>query len=141
MERATARPTFDDDQVTDDVVERLRGLAGIADRRGQSLAQLALAWVLRDHSTVASTLIGASSVAQLDENLGALKDVKLAEIDRYAVDSVIDLWRVAQTSEPSSFPETLGAWVIKCNPRRTPVDPAAGRARRRWCVAGNYGRG
>ena len=97
VERATARPTFDDDQVTDDVVERLRGLAGIADRRGQSLAQLALAWVLRD-PTVASTLIGASSVAQLDENLGALKNLEfspdeLAEIDRYAVDSGIDLWR------------------------------------------------
>ena len=97
VERATARPTFDDEQVTDDVVERLRGLAGIAERRGQSLAQLALAWVLRDPA-VTSTLIGASSVAQLDENLGALKNLEfsaeeLAEIDRYAVESGIDLWR------------------------------------------------
>jgi L-glyceraldehyde 3-phosphate reductase len=97
IERATARPTFDDDQVTTDVVDRLRGLAEIAQRRGQSLAQLALAWVLR-LPTVSSTLIGASSVEQLDENLGALRnldftDEELAEIDRYAVESGIDLWR------------------------------------------------
>jgi L-glyceraldehyde 3-phosphate reductase len=97
IERATARPTFDDDLVTEGVRERLRGLAGIAERRGQSLAQLALAWVLRD-STVASTLVGASSVAQLDENLGALANLhftqeELSEIDQYASDSGIDLWR------------------------------------------------
>jgi L-glyceraldehyde 3-phosphate reductase len=97
VDRATARPTFDDATVTDEVLDRLRGLAGIAERRGQSLAQLALAWVLRD-PTVASTLIGASSVAQLDENLGALDnleftDAELAEIDQYASDSGIDLWR------------------------------------------------
>jgi L-glyceraldehyde 3-phosphate reductase len=79
------------------VHERLTGLASIAERRGQSLAQLALAWVLRD-ATVASTLVGASSVAQLDENLGALRNLsftsdELSEIDRYAADSGIDLWR------------------------------------------------
>ncbi len=99
IERATARPTFDDDVVTEKVRERLRGLAGIAERRGQSLAQLALAWVLRD-PTVASTLVGASSVAQLDENLGALTNLdftpeELSEIDRYASDSGIDLWHVS----------------------------------------------
>jgi L-glyceraldehyde 3-phosphate reductase len=76
---------------------RLQGLAGIAEQRGQSLAQLALAWVLRD-PTVASTLVGASSVAQLEENLGALDNLEftpeeLSEIDRYASDSGIDLWR------------------------------------------------
>lgn len=97
VERATARPTFDDDLITDDVRTRLRGLAGIAERRGQTLAQLALAWVLRD-PTVASTLVGASSVAQLDENLGALDNLdftsdELSEIDQYASDSGIDLWR------------------------------------------------
>jgi L-glyceraldehyde 3-phosphate reductase len=97
VERATTRPTFDADLVTDDVREQLRGLASIAERRGQSLAQLALAWVLRD-PTVASTLIGASSVAQLDENLGALTHLdfapdELAEIDQFASDSGIDLWR------------------------------------------------
>src|SRR5258705_459947 len=97
IERATARPTFDDDVVTEQVRERLRGLAGIAERRGQSLAQLALALVLRD-PTVASTLVGASSVAQLARNLGALANLhftpdELREIDRYASDSGIDLWR------------------------------------------------
>jgi L-glyceraldehyde 3-phosphate reductase len=95
--RATERPTFDDELVTNEVHERLRGLAGIAEQRGQSLAQLALAWVLRD-PTVASALVGASSVAQLEENLGALDNLKftaeqLSEIDRYASDSGIDLWR------------------------------------------------
>jgi L-glyceraldehyde 3-phosphate reductase len=95
--RATQRPTFDGALVTNTVHERLQGLAKIADRRGQSLAQLALAWVLRD-PTVASTLVGASSVAQLEENLGALDNLdftpeELGEIDSYAADSGIDLWR------------------------------------------------
>jgi L-glyceraldehyde 3-phosphate reductase len=95
--RATARPTFDDELVTEEVRERLRGLAGIAERRGQTLAQLALAWVLRDPA-VASTLVGASSVAQLDENLGALANLdftaeELTDIDQYASESGIDLWR------------------------------------------------
>ncbi|VEG56672.1 aldo/keto reductase [Mycolicibacterium aurum] len=97
VDRATARPTFDDQLVTDDVRAKLQGLAGIAERRGQTLAQLALAWVLRD-PTVASTLIGASSVAQLEENLGALDNLaftpeELDEIDGYASESGIDLWR------------------------------------------------
>ncbi|TQR86562.1 aldo/keto reductase [Mycobacterium hodleri] len=97
VDRATARPTFDDDLVTDEVLGQLRGLAAIAERRGQSLAQLALAWVLRDPA-VSSTLIGASSVEQLDENLGALDNLdftadELTEIDKYASDSGIDLWR------------------------------------------------
>jgi L-glyceraldehyde 3-phosphate reductase len=95
--RATERPTFDDELVTEQVRERLQGLAGIAKRRGQSLAQLALAWVLRDDA-VASTLVGASSVKQLQENLGALDNLaftpdELSEIDTYATDSGVDLWR------------------------------------------------
>jgi L-glyceraldehyde 3-phosphate reductase len=95
--RATARPTFDDDLVTEQVRERLQGLAGVAKRRGQSLAQLALAWVLRDDA-VASTLVGASSVEQLQENLGALDNLaftpdELSEIDTYATESGVDLWR------------------------------------------------
>ena len=97
VDRATARPTFDDAQVTGDVLDRLAGLAAIAERRGQSLAQLALSWVLRD-PTVASTLIGASSIEQLDENLGALNnlafsDDELRDIDQFASESGIDLWR------------------------------------------------
>ncbi|MEV4611559.1 aldo/keto reductase [Kitasatospora sp. NPDC049258] len=67
-------------------LDQLRGLAGVAERRGQSLAQLALCWVLRDPRVV-SVIIGASSVAQLDQNLdalngGPLEDAELAEIDR-----------------------------------------------------------
>ncbi|KUI36916.1 aldo/keto reductase [Mycobacterium sp. IS-1496] len=97
IDRATSRPSFDDALVTDQVREQLRGLAAIAERRGQTLAQLALAWVLRE-PTVASTLVGASSVAQLEENLGALDNLdftadELSEIDRYATESGIDLWR------------------------------------------------
>ncbi|MFZ5851941.1 MAG: aldo/keto reductase, partial [Actinomycetota bacterium] len=68
----------------------------IARRRGQSLAQLALSWTLRD-PRVTSTLVGASSVAQLEQNLAALDgpalgDDELAEIDRYAVDAGVNLW-------------------------------------------------
>ena len=72
-------------------------MKAIADGRGQSLAQMALAWVLRD-PVVASTLVGASSVAQLDENLGALDNLdfsnaELTAIDEYATDAGVDIWR------------------------------------------------
>ncbi|WP_104105935.1 L-glyceraldehyde 3-phosphate reductase [Nocardioides sp. 616] len=80
----------------DDVLSRVRSLNAIAEGRGQKLAQLALQWVLRDRR-VTSAVIGASSVAQLDTNLDALDgppltEDELAEIDRYAVDSGINLW-------------------------------------------------
>ena len=86
----------------DDVLERVRALNGIAERRGQKLAQLALQWVLRD-PRVTSAVIGASSVEQLDTNLDALDapsltDDELAEIDRYAVESGVNLW-AEQTEE------------------------------------------
>ena len=86
----------------DDVLARVRALNGIAERRGQKLAQLALQWVLRDHR-VTSAVIGASSVEQLDTNLDALSgppltDDELAEIDRHAVESGINLW-AKQTEE------------------------------------------
>jgi L-glyceraldehyde 3-phosphate reductase len=85
-----------------DVLERVRALNGIAERRGQKLAQLALQWVLRDQR-VTSAVIGASSVEQLDTNLDALDhppltEDELAEIDRYAVDSGVNLW-AKQTEE------------------------------------------
>jgi len=75
---------------------RVRALNQLAQRRGQMLAQLALAWTLRD-PRMTSTLIGASSVAQLEDNLGALRNLhftadELAEIDRYATESGINLW-------------------------------------------------
>jgi len=86
----------------DAVLERVRSLNEIARRRGQKLAQLALQWALRD-SRVTSAVIGASSVEQLDTNLDALDfppltDDELADIDRYAVDSGINLW-ADQTDE------------------------------------------
>jgi L-glyceraldehyde 3-phosphate reductase len=84
------------DLLTDEVMEKIRALNEIAKRRGQSLAQLALAWTLRD-PRVTSTLIGASSVAQLEDSLGALGNLdfssdELKEIDRYATESGINLW-------------------------------------------------
>ncbi len=80
----------------DEVLARVRALNGIAERRGQELAQLALQWVLRD-GRVTSAVIGASSVEQLDTNLDALSGPPLtaddlAEIDRYATESKINLW-------------------------------------------------
>ncbi len=85
----------------DDVLRRVRALNEIAERRGQKLAQLALQWALRD-PRVTSAVIGASSVEQLDTNLDALDgapltDEELADIDRYAVDSGVNLW--ARSSE------------------------------------------
>src|SRR5450432_1615806 len=80
----------------------VRALNDMAARRGQTLAQLALAWVLRDER-VTSVLLGASSVAQLEQNVAALgnlefSNAELAEIDRYAVDGGINLWAGPSTS-------------------------------------------
>lgn len=81
-------------------LERLRGLAAIAKRRGQTLSQLALAWALRD-DRIASVLIGVSRVEQLAENLGALKKLafsadELAEIDKFAVhDGGVNPWKLS----------------------------------------------
>jgi len=94
--RATQHSSLSPDLLTDEAMGKIRALNEIAKRRGQSLAQLALAWTLRD-SRVTSTLIGASSVGQLEDSLGALDNTdfsedELAEIDRYATDSGINLW-------------------------------------------------
>ena len=88
--------SLDRDQLTEPILAHVRALNKIAGARGQSLAQLALAWALRDER-VTSVLIGASSVAQLEENLGALRntsfsDEELAAIDSDAVDAGINLW-------------------------------------------------
>ena len=98
-QRAVARPTFNTAVLTEETLARVRGLNAIAKSRGQSLAQMALVWVLRD-PRVASTLVGVSSVAQLKENLAALDHPnftaeELAKIDRHAVESGIDLWRAS----------------------------------------------
>ncbi|MFE2556410.1 L-glyceraldehyde 3-phosphate reductase [Streptomyces sp. NPDC059352] len=89
--RATQGKSLDPELLSSEVLRRLRGLADIAERRGQSLAQLALSWVLRDER-MTSALIGASSVAQLEENVAALAgapltDEELKEIDSFAVDT------------------------------------------------------
>ena len=88
--------SLDKDQLTEATLAHIRSLADIAKARGQSLAQLALSWALRDQR-VTSVLIGASSVAQLEENLAATKNTtfseeELAAIDRDAVESGINLW-------------------------------------------------
>ncbi|MCL2515382.1 MAG: L-glyceraldehyde 3-phosphate reductase [Microbacteriaceae bacterium] len=95
--RATKAPSWKDEFLTDEIVGRVRALNEIAARRGQSLAQLAIAWVLRD-ARVTSALVGASSVAQLEDSLGALQNLEftpdeLAEIDRYAVESGVNNWQ------------------------------------------------
>ncbi|WP_018157690.1 L-glyceraldehyde 3-phosphate reductase [Demetria terragena] len=95
--RAAQGKSLDPDTLDDAALSRIRSLNDIAKSRGQSLAQLALAWALRD-DRVTSVLIGASSVEQLDDNLAALQHTafdaaELVEIDRYAVESDINLWR------------------------------------------------
>jgi L-glyceraldehyde 3-phosphate reductase len=95
--RASRNTSLSPDLLTDEVLEKVRGLNEIAQRRGQSLAQLALAWTLRD-PRVTSTLIGASSVAQLDDSLGTLENLRfsdgeLEEIDRYATESGVNIWQ------------------------------------------------
>src|ERR1700682_10744 len=94
--RASHPGSMSKEMLNDQTLARVRALNQIAQRRGQTLAQMALAWTLRD-PRVTSTLVGASSVAQLEQNIGALEKLEfsaddLREIDRYATDSGIDLW-------------------------------------------------
>jgi len=94
--RAAQHTSLDTDMLSDENLARVRALNEIAKRRGQSLAQLALAWALRD-ARVTSVLVGASSVEQLETNVAAvdnldLSDDELAEIDEYAIDAHINLW-------------------------------------------------
>ena len=88
--------------LTDDTLAAIRALNGIAADRGQSLAQMAISWVLR-RPEVTSALIGASSVAQLDANLDAadaepFTDDQLRSIDEWAVDRGINQWEGATKS-------------------------------------------
>jgi L-glyceraldehyde 3-phosphate reductase len=94
--RITAGTSMWEGMASDENLERVRGLAAIARERGQSLAQLAVAWTLRD-TRMTSTLLGASSVAQLEETVKAVDnlaftDDELAAIDEFAVDGDINLW-------------------------------------------------
>ncbi len=95
--RAGSEGSFNKDFLTKENLDRVRALNDIAAKRGQSLAQMAIAWVLRD-PRVTTALIGARNVSQLDDSLDALKNLaftneELKDIDRYATDGGIDLWR------------------------------------------------
>jgi L-glyceraldehyde 3-phosphate reductase len=102
--RAAKGETFDRDWLTEEMIERLRALDELASRRGQTLAQLALAWALRDER-VTSLVIGASSVEQLEQNVKALDNLdlsaeELSEIDRHIdADADVDLWERARAGE------------------------------------------
>jgi L-glyceraldehyde 3-phosphate reductase len=94
--RASRQGSLTSDMLTDATLAKVRALQQVATRRGQTLAQMALAWTLRD-PRVTSALIGASSVAQLENNVRALgnlqfDDDELAEIDRYATEADINIW-------------------------------------------------
>ena len=100
--RASQDGSLTHDMLNDDNLARIRALNGIAHGRNQSLAQMAIAWALRD-PRVTSVLIGASSVAQLEQNIRALDHLEftsdeLVAMDSYAVDGGIDLWRTPATS-------------------------------------------
>ncbi|WP_213979139.1 L-glyceraldehyde 3-phosphate reductase [Sphingomonas sp. dw_22] len=89
--------------LSDDNLARIRALNDIAGKRGQTLAQMAIAWVLRD-PRVTSALVGARTVEQLDNSLDAVNNLdfsaeELAEIDRHATEGAIDLWKVSSTLE------------------------------------------
>jgi L-glyceraldehyde 3-phosphate reductase len=94
--RASRPGSLSPDQLSEQNLARVAALARIAERRGQTLAQMALAWVLRDRR-VTSALIGASTVAQLEENLAAaghseFSPQELAEIDQHAVEGGVNIW-------------------------------------------------
>ncbi len=100
--RASQGKSLSTDLLSADALGHVRALHEIAAGRGQTLAQLALAWALRDNR-VTSVLVGASSVRQLEDNVGALAtpaftDDELAAIDTHAVDSGIDLWEAPRTA-------------------------------------------
>ena len=103
--RAAAGKSLSTAMINDDNLARIAALNEIARGRGQTLAQLALAWVLRDRR-MTSTLIGASSVRQLDDNVAAVANLdlsadELTAIDDYAVESGVDLWAGARRSTDS----------------------------------------
>jgi L-glyceraldehyde 3-phosphate reductase len=98
--RAKAGGSFLDSFLNEENLKQVRALNELAKERGQSLAQMAIAWVLRDQR-VTSALIGARNVEQLDDSLDAIKkleftDAELDAIDRYARDGGIDLWKGAR---------------------------------------------
>jgi L-glyceraldehyde 3-phosphate reductase len=98
--RAAQDKSLDRGMITDQYLTHVRALNDLAQARGQSLAQLALSWALRDRR-VTSVLIGASSTRQLEQNIAALDNLEfsaeeLAAIDQHAVDGGVDIWRSAR---------------------------------------------
>ena len=101
--RAAAGKSLNQSQLSEDNLRRVRGLNELAAARGQSLAQMAIAWVLRPQAgggAITSALVGASSVKQLEDSLAAVNNLhfsaeELSGIDRFAVDSDINLWAAA----------------------------------------------
>ena len=101
--RASRPASLDRSMLSEENLQRVRALNEVAERRGQTLAQMALAWTLRD-PRVTSALIGASSVEQLEQNVGALGELsfsqdELVEIDRSAVDAGVNLWAASSTDD------------------------------------------
>jgi L-glyceraldehyde 3-phosphate reductase len=101
--RASQDKSLSTDLLTEESLAHIRALNELAQRRGQGLAQMALAWALRD-PRVTTVLIGASSVGQLEQNVGALENLtftadELAAIDEHAVDTGIDLWAQARAKQ------------------------------------------
>ena len=98
--RAAQKKSLAGDSITEDKLDRVRGLHRIAGGRGQTLAQMAIAWILREQpkgSSVTSALVGASSVRQLEDTLSAINNLgfsagELTAIDEFAVESGINLW-------------------------------------------------
>jgi L-glyceraldehyde 3-phosphate reductase len=100
--RASKDSSLSPDMLNEENLNHVRALREIAQKRGQRVSQLAIAWALRD-PRVTSVLLGASSVAQLEENLASLDNLvfstdELTQIDQYAVESDINLWRGPSTS-------------------------------------------
>ncbi|WP_255767994.1 L-glyceraldehyde 3-phosphate reductase [Pseudarthrobacter sulfonivorans] len=99
--RAAQHKSLDQGMISDENLGRIRGLNAIAGGRGQTLAQMAIAWILREQgkgSSVTSALVGASSVRQLEDSLAAIKNLEftndeLQAIDEFAVESDINLWK------------------------------------------------
>jgi L-glyceraldehyde 3-phosphate reductase len=99
--RAAKTGSLSQSLITPDNIERIRALNEIAKGRGQTLAQMAIAWVLRD-PRVTSALVGARTVEQLSDTLRSLDRLdfsaeELAEIDRHAQEGNIDLWKISST--------------------------------------------
>lgn len=104
--RAALEGSFQPGMLSDENLDRVRALNAIAKRRGQTLAQMAIAWVLR-RPEITSALIGARHVQQLDNSLDALNNLEfsaeeLAEIDKYATDGGLNLWQKSSDSQAES---------------------------------------